>query len=383
MKRIDDGIPIVRRLKQRGFDAYFVGGCVRDYLLKDQINDIDITTNALPREVIRVFSRTIPTGEKYGTTTVIENEKSFEVTTYRIDGEYLDHRRPDDVEMTDSVLEDVKRRDFTINGMLMDENKKLFDYVGGLDDLNSGIIRAIGEPVERFNEDALRMLRAAYFQSKLGFEIEPVTKQAIKDNAHLLQELAPERILNEVLKILRNKHQTKALLTLEETTMAKYLPGLAKGISYISKKVKEVVFIDAFFVLAFSLNGKVDNWWKFSNIHKNKYNKAVELVLSNKDADGFVLYEYGLEITLLANKVSFLLNRKPYAKTKIEQLYNSLPIKSLTELAVKGNDILKLTNKKQGAWLKNHLNHLVEEVLKGNLTNNKEQLLKYSEEKLQ
>ncbi len=380
MKTLDSGLFVIKLLKERGFDAYFVGGCVRDYLLNHPMNDIDVTTNATPYEVMRIFRNTAPTGLKYGTVTVLHNDDKVEVTTYRLDGEYKDHRRPEEVTLTELVTEDVKRRDFTINGLLMDEYFKVYDYVGGKADLENETIRAIGEPKERFNEDSLRLLRAVYFQSKLGFKIEEKTKEAMRSQAKLIVELAPERTLNEILKILRSRHQNLALKTLEETNLHKYLYGLEKGISHINKNINERVFIDAFFVLAFALNGHVDDYWKFSNIHKNRYTKAVELVLSNKEIDAFVLYDYGLEISLLANKVSFLLGKKKYQKTRIENLYNNLSLKSLTDLAIRGNDILSLTNKKQGAWLKQFQNHLVEEILKGHLKNTKEVLMKYTKE---
>ena len=383
MNSIDNGMFVVKKLKRNKYEAYFVGGCVRDYLLNQQVNDIDITTNATPNQVMALFKNAKPTGLKYGTVTVLHDLHNIEVTTYRVDGTYLDYRRPEEVFLTDLVTEDVKRRDFTINGLLMDENYKIYDYIDGQKDLENKTIRAIGNPNERFNEDALRLLRATYFQAKLGFSIEAETKAAMKANASKIDHLPNERILNEVLKMLAEKHQIEGLKTIEETTLSRHLPGLEKGIKYINQNFKERVFIDTFFALCFSLNGFVDERWKFSNIHKNKYQKVVELVIAEKDIDKFVLYEYGLEISTLANKILFLLGKKPNQKTRIKNMYDSLELKSITDLAIRGSDILKLTTKKQGAWLKILLEDLVQQVLSGKIKNVRKSLINYCMEKLE
>lgn len=372
---------VLERLKINNFDAFYVGGCVRDHLLKMPINDIDITTNATPYEVEKLF-KTKPTGIKYGTVTVLDERVDIEVTTFRTEEGYYDHRRPSVVEFTLEVKEDVLRRDFTINALLMDDKLKVIDYVGGLEDLNNKIIRAVGNPLERFTEDSLRMLRACYFESKLGFEIESETFDSIKENASLITHLANERVLAELIKILKGNHQLKALKSLEDTTLHKYLPGLEKGIEYINKNIEERLFTDTFFALAFSLNGSVPREWKLSNLLINKYKKVVDLVLLNEDIDELTLYEYGLEISLLANKIMFMLNKKPFLKRQIEEKFAKLVIKSMTDLNVRGSDILKVTNKKQGAWLKQLLDDLVKLVILKKLPNDKEKLLEYVKERL-
>ena len=225
---------LIRDLKKQGYQAYLVGGVVRDFLMKAKFSDIDITTSAKPFEVMKHF-KAVPTGIKYGTITIMYDNVSFEVTTFRTDGPTSDFRHPDSVIYSDNVNDDVMRRDFTMNGILMDEYQNIYDYVGGQRDIEHKIIRAIGDPNERFKEDALRMLRAFYFQSKLGFEIEPVTKQAIQDNTHLIKELAMERIHAELIKILRGKHLKMALNTMIETGIHKVLPGLEKGIIHTAK----------------------------------------------------------------------------------------------------------------------------------------------------
>lgn len=372
---------IIERLKQNNFEAYYVGGCVRDHLLKMQSNDIDITTSAKPRDVLNLF-KSVPSGLKYGTVTVIENNVRVEVTTYRKEANYEDYRRPEEINLEASKEEDVKRRDFTINGLLMDEHYNIYDYVGGMKDLDDKIIRAIGIPKERFNEDALRLLRAMYFQSKLGFEIEERTLKAIKEHSDLIKHLPNERILNEMLKLLKGDYQLMAFKSLELTNLHKQLDGLEKGIEYINSHINENLYTDTFFTLCFSLHGKVPSSWKFSNVHKNKYKKALNLVLKKEEISELTLYENGLEISVLANRVMFYLNIRPLEISKIKEMYNNLEIKSMTDLKVKGSDILKLTNKKQGSWLRELLDELVKKVLMKELKNDKEELLSYVREKL-
>src|SRR5690606_28124029 len=203
------------------------------------------------------------------------------------------------------VKDDVQRRDFTMNGLLMDERQNLFDYVGGQQDIMNQIIRTIGSPDLRFREDALRMLRAIYFQSKLGFTIEYDTKEAIKRNKHLIQELAMERVHQEMIKILKGEHLKLALNSMIETELDEVLPGLKKGIHYVAG-LEMMPYVDAFFALSFTLNGGiVPAEWPFSNIHRNKYTKASELALKTTDhISDLELYHYGLEISILANKVN-------------------------------------------------------------------------------
>lgn len=373
---------VLEKLKRNNFEAYYVGGCVRDHLLNLPINDIDVTTSATPSEVLKLFGRSKPTGIKYGTVTVYHESLNIEVTTFREEGNYLDYRRPEEVTLTLDKESDVQRRDFTMNGLLMDEYFNVYDYVGGQEDIKNKIIRAIGNPEERFHEDALRLLRAVYFQSKLGFTIEEHTLNAMKHHSELIKHLPNERVLNEILKIIQGEHQLSALKTLEHTHLHTYLPGLSKGIEYMNKHVQENIYTDTFFVLCFSLNKRVPNEWKFSNVHKNKYQKAVELVKSNTKIDELVLYKYGLEISILANRVMFYLKRSPNLASEIKKLNDNLLIKSVTDLAIKGHEILAITDKKQGSWLRELLDELVVKVIKKELKNDQQTLLEYCKEKL-
>ncbi len=215
---------IISILEKNGHEAYAVGGCVRDCMLGKEPHDWDITTSALPLEVKSLFKRTFDTGIAHGTVTVLLNGQGYEVTTYRIDGEYMDGRHPSQVTFTASLEEDLKRRDFTINAMAYNYSQGLVDLYGGKEDLKAGIIRAVGQPRERFTEDALRMLRALRFSAQLGFEIEEDTLRAIRELAHTLKRVSAERIQVELVKLLTSDHPDRMRLACETGLTAVFMP---------------------------------------------------------------------------------------------------------------------------------------------------------------
>lgn len=213
---------IIDTLEENGFEAYVVGGCVRDACLKREAEDWDITTQARPEKIKSLFRRTIDTGIAHGTVTVMLGKDSFEVTTYRVDGDYEDSRHPKSVAYTADLLEDLERRDFTINAMAYNEKKGLVDVFGGLLDLNSRIIRCVGNEKKRFEEDALRILRAVRFSGQLDFAIEEKTKEAMIEQADTLRRISAERIRTELDKLLLSFHPNKLLL-LYETGISKVI----------------------------------------------------------------------------------------------------------------------------------------------------------------
>ena len=215
---------ILRRLTDAGYEAYVVGGCVRDSLLGRTPGDWDITTSALPSEVKAVFSRTIDTGIEHGTVTVRLGGESFEVTTFRVDGKYSDSRHPDSVRFTPSLSEDLRRRDFTVNAMAYHPQTGLIDLFGGLDDLEKGIIRAVGDPFERFEEDSLRILRAVRFAAQLGFTVEEETLRAVSHFAPRLSLVSRERIQTELTKLLVSDHPDRFRLLYETGITAAHFP---------------------------------------------------------------------------------------------------------------------------------------------------------------
>lgn len=205
---------ILSALENAGFSAYLVGGCVRDMLMELPIHDYDVTTNALPEQISNVFAdyKVIPTGIRHGTVTVIYENTPFEITTFRIDGKYTDSRRPDNVVFTDSLYDDLSRRDFTVNSIAMDLNGKIYDPFNGADDIRKKIIKCVGDPTKRFTEDALRILRAIRFSSVLGFDIEKNTAAAVHTLKNRLDNVSAERISVELVKLINGVNSTSVLL---------------------------------------------------------------------------------------------------------------------------------------------------------------------------
>ncbi len=214
------------RLTESGYEAYAVGGCVRDSLLGRAPDDWDICTSALPEQTQAVFQtyRVVPTGIKHGTVTVILGEP-LEITTYRIDGRYLDSRRPEQVTFTDRLVEDLARRDFTVNAMALSRNGSVFDAFGGLDDLKNKIIRCVGDPATRFNEDALRIMRAVRFAATLDFTVEEATERAVHERKGNLERIAVERIRVELTKLLGGR--CAGVLTRYADVLAVALPEVS------------------------------------------------------------------------------------------------------------------------------------------------------------
>jgi poly(A) polymerase len=222
---------IVQQLQAAGFAAFWVGGCVRDFLLGREAQDFDIATDAKPEEVEKLFRKTIPVGRKFGVMIVVEGGQEFQVATFRAEADYQDGRRPEKIEFANAEA-DASRRDFTVNGLFYDPlTEKIHDWVGGENDLRAKIIRTIGKPEERFGEDHLRMLRAIRFAAQLGFEIEPKTFAAIQTLAPKIQIISAERIRDELLKLFRPPHASHGLVLLRDSGLLEHvLPELAATI---------------------------------------------------------------------------------------------------------------------------------------------------------
>ena len=220
-------ILIIKTLRKHGFQSLLAGGCVRDMLLRVRASDYDVATNAAPAEVLRVFRRTIKVGARFGVVIVRIENQQVEVATFRMDVNYTDGRRPDQVKFT-TAREDALRRDFTVNGMFYDPVKReVIDYVNGRADLKERVIRTIGSAQERFSEDYLRMLRAVRFSARLDFAIDPETLASIKENAHKISAISRERITMELQGILTNEYRVQGVNLLIKTTLAEYIfPGL-------------------------------------------------------------------------------------------------------------------------------------------------------------
>jgi poly(A) polymerase len=225
---LNPALEIVRRLQTAGFAAFWVGGCVRDFLLGREPQDFDIATDAKPEQVEKLFGKTIPVGKKFGVIIVVEGSRQFQVATFRAEADYQDGRRPEQIVFANAEA-DALRRDFTVNGLFYDPlTKKIHDWVGGEKDLHAKIIRTIGKPEERFGEDHLRLLRAVRFAAQLNFEIEPKTFAAIKSLAPKIKLISAERVRDELLKLFRSPHASRGLVLLRDTGLLEHiLPELA------------------------------------------------------------------------------------------------------------------------------------------------------------
>ncbi|MDB6213100.1 CCA tRNA nucleotidyltransferase [Gemella haemolysans] len=371
-EKFNSAIDVLEKFNEAGYEAYFVGGCVRDYLLNDEFSDIDITTNALPDEVKQIFRKSIDTGIQHGTVTILVDGDSFEVTTFRTEDDYIDHRTPEKVEFVSDLKEDLDRRDFTINAMALDSNGKLYDYHCGERDLRNKVIKTVNNPNERFFEDALRMLRAFRFSSKLGFEIEENTLKAIKNNAKLIKFVSIERIVNEFRKLLTGRGNKRSLELLLDSKLNNYIPFLDE----ISK------------IMDFSNYTFCQSLYILSKINDISFEKLKELKLSNKEIKQIKIYEkinedfssnVPLEIILYnydINDVSFIASYSNYCdKEDIERI--KLPIKSFNDIAITSMEIISIIDKPAGPWIKEIIKKLEEDIILYKIDNTKKDILDF------
>ena len=383
-----DALPVLKQLQAHGFEAYFVGGSVRDTLLGSQINDVDIATSAYPAEVKSIFKRTVDTGIKHGTIMVLDHGNGYEVTTFRTESGYQDFRRPDHVTFVRSLKDDLKRRDLTINALAMDPTGKIIDLFGGLADLKDKKIKAVGQPAERFHEDALRMMRAVRFVSQLGFTLEKQTRQAISDNAQLLTKIAVERIHVEWVKLMLGKASDNALTEFIKTKMYLYCPCFKNHESSLEKiadlsglrldnETTVWVLLGHYFGLKPKETGKMLRKWKSSNDLIKDVTTAQKALENFPQLDPKLLYETGLPLLLVANQVAKYEN-SALQDEKLHSMYASLPIKNNKELTLTGNDLIKELKIKPGPEIGKIINLVEKMVLNGELNNDKNSLLQYA-----
>ena len=287
---------VIRRLEKAGHEAVFVGGAVRDYLLNKTAKDIDIATSAEPDEVKAVFTNTIDVGIAHGTVLVILENETIEVTTFRTEGTYTDHRRPDNVHFVKTLREDLLRRDFTINALAMTKNGHIIDLFGGEKDLNDRVIRAVGNPAERFHEDALRMLRAIRFSSVLDFDIEAGTLQAIRANAHQIKHVSVERIKIELDKLFTGVNPLKGFTTLFTSQLGKELSLFNDKEEELKRALPFTTAAEgwAFFATIAEISPtEIAKQFKLSNEERN-FIKAVQKIYTKRLTSDYTLNDYYL-----------------------------------------------------------------------------------------
>ncbi|WP_419154813.1 CCA tRNA nucleotidyltransferase [Weissella minor] len=380
-------LPILETIEAAGYEAYFVGGSVRDTLLNKPIHDVDIATSAFPAEVKALFEKTVDTGIEHGTVMILDHGQGYETTTFRTESDYTDFRRPDEVTFVRSLKEDLKRRDFTVNALALTHTGEVIDLFDGISDLENHVLRAVGKAEERFHEDALRMMRAVRFAAQLDFKIENNTQQAIQDNAALLANISIERTNVEFTKLMQGRAATYGMLELLKNRLNLYMPGLENadidliGMAELLKVAQPTDDTQAWGLLVFELGltpedaGSFLRKWKHSNelIKTIQTSTALLNVLRLGEASDWELYMTGSALPTaiaVANLSELQLDTDELAAR-----YDQLPIHARHELALTGSDLMTNLDVKPGPILGKILNQLEHEVVENKVANLKPALL--------
>ena len=388
-----EALPILEKLKAAGFEAYFVGGSVRDAILGRPIHDVDIATSAYPEETKQVFSRTIDVGIEHGTVLVLHGQQEYEITTFRTEDIYVDYRRPSQVSFVRSLEEDLKRRDFTVNAFALSDKAQIVDLFSGLADLENKVLRAVGLAQERFNEDALRIMRGFRFAASLDFDIEEATFEAMKERVPLLEKISVERIFIEFDKLLTADFWRKGLEKLIASEAYQYLPDLQdKGaclqtlLDRLNPDFRFQSSEQAWTMLIIALEEKEGKTflkkWKTSNDFQKAVSNLVSAYRSREQAsaDCFLTYQYGLETLSLVEE----LRQAQGLSVEIEEikaLDAALPIHDKHEMVVNGGTLIQELGLKPGPELGRILQLVEEAIVSGNLSNEKEAIFTFLEKK--
>jgi tRNA nucleotidyltransferase (CCA-adding enzyme) len=372
-------IPVLHKLQKNGYAAYFVGGAVRDYLLNQQIADIDIATSALPKDVMELFPKTIQVGIEHGTVVVVFQGDQYEITTFRSEGKYEDYRRPSEVSFVSSLEVDLQRRDFTINAMAMDDKGSVIDPYNGQEDLKKKTIRAVGNSNERFQEDALRMMRALRFMSQLDFSIAKETIEAIKDHSELLSEIAIERTAIEFEKLLLGVGYKNALQEFINTRLINYVPCLTKELIADKDFSKVKTLTQKWALLLCSLKeDEVEQClrqWKRPNhviVEIKRVIKLYQLINLTNNWSKELLYKFGWSTTMSAATLYCSINREENLELLLDKLlmtYEKLPIHKREDLALTGTELMKLYQRNPGPWIGDLLEKIERAVISGEVPN--------------
>ena len=362
---LDVAFSLLKEITSRSYKAYIVGGFVRDYLLGIESNDIDITTNATPKQIKEIFEDSCLPTEDYGSITVIKKGVRFEITTFRKEIEYANNRKPIEIKYIDDLFQDLLRRDFVINTLCMDQDGKILDYLGGQEDIKNKVIRAVGSADEKFNEDCLRILRAVRFATILDFSLTDDVIKAIKNNKYLLKNLSYNRKKSELEKIFTSSNFKKGIKMLLDLGLDKELeiPNLSK-------------------VLSSSTSSLIGIWSILNVTDKYPFNKneldlikSIQECIDCNNLDPYNLYKYGLYVNSVAGEI------KNGDIKKISEVYTGLNIKSRDDIDISSDLIMKLLDKKPGKYLKDIYNDIELEILYNRLNNSKEDISRYILEK--
>lgn len=387
-----EALPVLKKIKNAGFEAYFVGGSVRDALLNRPIHDVDIASSSYPEETKHIFERTIDVGIEHGTVLVLEDNHEYEVTTFRTEDIYVDYRRPSHVTFVRSLKEDLKRRDFTINALALDEAGNVIDLFEGLADLENQILRAVGIPSERFNEDALRIMRGFRFQAALGFDLDTDTFQAMKLCAPLLEKISVERTFIEFDKLLTASYWRKGLKSLLASGATDYLPDMRSSQSQLKTMFDIKVDFQftsseqawATLLMALQVNNvkKFLKHWKTSNEFQKRVEQIVTIytIRQRNFLDKEECYRFELDLMIQAEEIRQAQGLAVDFE-KIHSTYDSLTIHDKHEIVVNGGLLIKEFGFKPGPALGQLLTEIEIAIVNGVLDNRLEAILAFVEER--
>lgn len=384
-------IPVMQQLTSHGYEAYFVGGAVRDYLMARPINDIDMTTSATPDEIEALFDHTIPIGKEHGTINVVWQGDNYEITTFRTEGAYIDHRRPSEVYFVRDLYQDVERRDFTINAIAMDAQFNILDHFNGQQDIATKIIRTVGDPRERFDEDALRILRGLRFKSQLGFTIDATTYDAMVEKTADISHLAIERIMVELEKLLAGNYVSETFSTLQDLHIWDYLPYF-KEMPMERIHITEPVTLPQFLAIVMRQSEHHINTkqLKRSNDeirHAQRLLQALEQAptLTSKTELRQFVYDFGDSICRELLDMQALLETNAISQPSklifnaetVSEIWQTLAITHLQQLAINGKVLMQTFDKKAGPWIKDALRRAECAVVQQQVTNTEQEIIEW------
>lgn len=388
-----EALPILEKIKNAGFEAYFVGGSVRDAVLGRPIHDVDIATSSYPEETKAIFSKTFDIGIEHGTVLVLEEGQEYEITTFRTEEDYVDYRRPSTVHFVRSLEEDLRRRDFTVNAFALDDRAQVIDLFGGLDDLAQKRLRAVGQAGERFNEDALRIMRGFRFVATLNFEIEAETLLAMTSHAPLLAKISVERLFVEMDRLLQADFWQRGLYYLLETKAEAYLPklknysqalrellrALPEGFSFTSS---EQAWASLLLHMGDQSTSSFMKAWKTSVDLQKKVARLIAIyhIRLERGLTYHDVYTYG---RLAIEEVEKLRQAEglPVDFEAIASLDQQLPIHSRQEIVINGSDLISEFSLKPGPDLGSLLKLVEEEIVAGRLANDRETIFNFIRER--
>lgn len=374
-------LPILTKIKEAGYEAYFVGGSVRDVLLERPIHDVDIATSSYPEETKAIFNRTVDVGIEHGTVLVLENGGEYEITTFRTEDVYVDYRRPSQVSFVRSLEEDLKRRDFTVNALALDENGQVIDKFRGLIDLEQKRLRAVGKAEERFEEDALRIMRGFRFAASLDFDIEAATFEAMRSHSPLLEKISVERSFTEFDKLLMAPYWRKGISAMIACQAYDYLPGLKQqeaGLNHLIVSLKDnFTFSDhhqawAYVMISLAIEDPKSflKAWKTSNDFQRYVTKLIALyrIRQERSFEKLDIYQYGKEMASLVEGL-----RKAQSLSvdmdHIEALDQALAIHNKYDIVLNGSHLIKDFGMKPGPQLGLMLEKVELAIVEGRLDN--------------